>query len=381
MVAAPDRSGDGAQPHRLQRPPHELRDPGRQAERAARGVLRGQGRGRRGADRHRGALDPPDRLALREAHPRLPPRRHPRLPAHHRRRAPPPRADLRPDQPQRRPGLLDVHPPAGVGAVGRRRPAVPGGAQGRRRRRDRRDRRRLRPGRRALRRGRVRRHRAPVLPLLHRAGLPLARHEPAHRPLRRLAGEPRPPAARAGRRGAAGDRVGSGARRAHLRRRADRGRHHHRRGRAGRRAGGGQRSRRLHQHLDRRGHREPLHDRGVDAHPAGLRPVHPVGHPQGRRPPGDRGGALQGSPPGRAGAGRGALRPRGRGAGPDRRCRLRGQGPCRRGRGDQALPVVQPGVRGPDGAEPLARLHREPPHRPGVRAPGDARAHGASEAR
>ena len=72
--------------------------------------------------------------------------------------------------------------------------------------------------------------------------------------------------------------------------------------------------------------------------------------------------------PGRAGAGRGALRPRRRGAGPDRRCRLRGQGPRRRGRGDPALPVVQPGVRRADGAQPLARLHREPPHRPGVRA-------------
>ena len=37
----------------------------------------------------------------------------------HRRRAPPRRADLRPDQPQRRPGVVDVLPPAGVGAVAR----------------------------------------------------------------------------------------------------------------------------------------------------------------------------------------------------------------------------------------------------------------------
>ena len=85
-------------------------------------------------DHHRGALDPPDRLALREADPRLPPRGDPRLPAHHRRRPPPPHADLRPDQPQRRPGVVDVHPPAGVGAVAGGRPAVPRGAQGGRRR-------------------------------------------------------------------------------------------------------------------------------------------------------------------------------------------------------------------------------------------------------
>ena len=98
------------------RPPHELRR-GRPADRAARRLLRGPGRGRRRADHHRGALDPPDRLALREADPRLPPRGHPRLPAHHRRRAPPRHADLRPDQPQRRPGVGHVHPAAGVGAV------------------------------------------------------------------------------------------------------------------------------------------------------------------------------------------------------------------------------------------------------------------------
>ena len=103
-------------------------------DRAARGVLRRAGGRRRRADHHRGALDPPDRLALREADPRLPPRRHPRLPAHHRGGPPPPHADLRPDQPQRRPGVVDVHPPAGVGAVAGGRPAVPRGAQGGRRR-------------------------------------------------------------------------------------------------------------------------------------------------------------------------------------------------------------------------------------------------------
>ena len=32
-------------------------------------------------------------------------------------------------------------------------------------------------------------------------------------------------------------------------------------------------------------------------------------------------------------------------------------------RGHPAVPVVQPGVRRADGAEPVARLHREPAHR------------------
>ena len=59
-------------------------------------------------------------------------------------------ADLRPDQPQRRPGLGDVQPPAGVGAVTGGRSAVPRGAEGGRPARDRRDRRRLRDGRRPL---------------------------------------------------------------------------------------------------------------------------------------------------------------------------------------------------------------------------------------
>ena len=59
-------------------------------------------------------------------------------------------------------------------------------------RRDRRDRRRLRTRRRALRRGRLRRHRAAVLALVDRARVPLPRHQPAHRRLRRFAREPRP---------------------------------------------------------------------------------------------------------------------------------------------------------------------------------------------
>ena len=38
----------------------------------------------------------------------------------------------------------------------------------------------------------------------------------------------------------------------------------------------------------------------------------------------------------------------------------------RRHRGDPPLSVVQPGVRRPDGPQPVAGLHREPPHRPRI---------------
>ena len=108
----------GAEPDRVLGAPHQLR-PRRQADRAARRVLRGARGGRHRADHHRGALDPSDRLAVREADPRVPPRRDPRLPRDHRRGAPPSHADLRPDQPQRWPGVVDVLAPAGVGAVSR----------------------------------------------------------------------------------------------------------------------------------------------------------------------------------------------------------------------------------------------------------------------
>ena len=179
----------GPQPHRVLGPPHELR-PRRPPDRTARRVLRRPGRRRHGADHHGGALDPPHRLAVREADPRLPPRRDPRLPADHRRRAPPPGADLRPAQPQRRPGVVDVHPPARLGALAGGRSTVPGGAQGGHDGGDRRDRRRLRARRRALRRRWLRRHRAAVQPLVDRARLPLPRHQPPHRRLRRQPGQP-----------------------------------------------------------------------------------------------------------------------------------------------------------------------------------------------
>ena len=367
MEPAGARPGHGAQPDRVLGAPHELR-PRRAADRAARRLLRRAGRRRCRADHHRGALDAPDGLALREADPRVPPRRHPRLPAHHRGRAPPPRADLRPDQPQRRAGVVDVHAAAGLGAVARRRPAVPGGPEGRQRRRDRRDRRRLRDRGRALRRGRLRRHRAAVQPLVHRARLPLPRHEPPHRRLRRLAGQPDQDPPRDRRRRAPRDRDPPGTRRAAVRRRAHRGRHDHRRSRRGGADRRGVRPRRLRQHVDRRGDGDAVHDRGVDARAARLRAVHPVGDAPGHRPAGRRCRPLQGPAAGGAGARRGSLRPRRRRARPDRRRRLRGQGPRRGHRGDPALPVVQPGVRRADGPEPLARLHREPADGPRSRA-------------
>ena len=357
------RPGRGAQPHRLLGAPHQLR-PKRAADRSARGLLRRTRCRRNRADHHRGTLHPPHRLALREADPRLPPRRHPRLPKDHRRRTSSPRADLRPDQPQRRPGLVDVLAAAGVGTVAGRRPALPRGPQSRHPRRDRRDRRRLRTGGRTLRRRRLRRHRTAVLTQLDRARFPLPRHQPPHRRLRRLARESGPPPRRHRHRRPQGDRARHGARRADLRRRTDRTRHHDRRCRSNLRDRRGNRPGRLHQHLDRRGDGEPVHDRGVDAHPARLRDVHPVSDPQGSRPAGGWRRAIQGSTPGRASAGRGSLRSRRRGPRADRRRRLRGEGSSRRHRRDTAVPVVQPGVRGPDGSQPLARLHRE------SRAPG-----------
>ena len=90
----------------------------------------GPGGRRSRPDHHRGALHPRHRLALREADPRVRPRGHPRLPPDHRGRPRPRRADPRPDQPQRRPGLLAVLAPAGVGPQPGARPAVPRGAEG-----------------------------------------------------------------------------------------------------------------------------------------------------------------------------------------------------------------------------------------------------------
>ena len=210
-------------------------------------------------------------------------------------------------------------------------------------------------GRRALRRGRVRRHRTAVQPQLDRARLPVARHQPPHRRVRRQHREPGAAAGGDRRRRAQGHRQPAGARRAHLRRRAHRGRHHHRRRGAHRQDRRGHRPGRLHQHLDRRRHGQPVHDRGEHAHPARVRDVHPVGVPQGGRPARGRRRPVQGPAAGRAGPRRGPLRPRRRGARPDRRPRLRRQGPRRRHRRHPPVPVVQPGVRRPHGPQPLAR--------------------------
>ena len=110
--------------------------------------------------------------------------------------------------------------------------------------RDRRDRRRLRDRRRALRRGRLRRHRAAVQPLVDRPRLPLPGHQPPHRRLRRLARRTGPGCcceivAAVRRR----DRQPARPRRAAVRRRADRGRHDDRRGGRGRPHGRGDRAR------------------------------------------------------------------------------------------------------------------------------------------
>ena len=95
--------------------------------------------------------------------------------------------------------------------------------------------------------------------------------------------------------------------------------------------------------------------------PPGYALFIPVGDPQGGRPARRRRRPLQGPAAGRAGAGRGPLRPRRRRARPDRRRRLRRQGPGRRDRRHPPVPVVQPGVRRADGPEPLARAASRTP--------------------
>ena len=179
------------EPDRLLRPSHELR-PRRQPDGATRRLLRGACSGWRRADHHRGALDPPDRLALREAHPRLPPRRDPRVPTRSRMpsTATAPRSS-----------------PRSTTTAARHRRCTPGCPSGRRRRSPTRCSARSRrrsplprstrsspgtPRRRALRGGRVRRDRAPVLALVDRARLPVARHEPRTDDVRREPREPRP---------------------------------------------------------------------------------------------------------------------------------------------------------------------------------------------
>ncbi len=108
-----DRAGGRGEPRRLRRPSHQLRRR-RPAYGPARGLLRGPCRRRRRPRHHRRALHPRDRLAIREDDPRLPPRCAPRLQADHRGGPPPRDADLRPDQPRRRPGLRGCTPPAPV---------------------------------------------------------------------------------------------------------------------------------------------------------------------------------------------------------------------------------------------------------------------------
>ena len=100
--------------------------------------------------------------------------------------------------------------------------------------------------------------------------------------------------------------------------------------------------------------------------PPELRAVHPLRAAQGRRPAGGRrraGSRTRCRPSGRwpratatSSAWCGARSPT-----PTSSAKARA-GPAPR---HPAVPVVQPGVRGPHGPQPLARLHREPPHRPG----------------
>ncbi len=320
--------------------------------------------GRCRPDHHRGALDPPDRLALREAHPRVPPRGGRRLPADHRRRPRPRRARSSP-----RSTTTAARPPRCTRdcRCGRRaRSPTPCSARSRRRSSP----------------TRSPRSSTATPPWPATAWPAASTASSSSAPTRRSCGAscPRPPTggptptaarwptgpaccSRSSTPSASTIGARPGPRGAHLRRRAHRGRHRDR-GRRGRGPDGrGHRPGRLHQHLDRRGHGHPVHDRGQHAGPAGLRPVHPERHPGRRRPAGGRGRAVQGPAPGRPGPGRRRVRPGRRGPGPDRRPRLRRQGPFRPRHRHPHLPVLQPGVRRPDGAQPVARLHREPARR------------------
>ena len=341
---------------------------GRAAHRAARRLLRGPGGGRRRPDHHRGALDPPHRLAVREADPRLQPRRSSPATgaspsAVHAHDVP----DLRPDQPQRRPGVEHVH--AGC-RCGRPSPVpdplfreVPKAVEPHEIARDRR---RLRRGGRALHAtagstasscsARTRPScggscpRPPTSGPTATAG-PLANRA---RLLLEIVDAVRDGDRRRARPSGCGSAATSSSRaapasttRSTVARMVE-----------------ADRPGRLHQHLDRGGHRHPVHDRGQHAGPAGLRHVHPERHPQGggaARWSGSAGSRTRCRPTGRSTTGHcdlvGVVR--GQIADPD----FARQGPVRPRRRHPDLPVVQPGVRRPDGAQPLARLHREPPHR------------------
>ena len=230
---------------------------GRPADRAARRLLRGPGRRRRRADHHRGALDPSDRLALREADPRLPPRRDPRLPA----RSPTPCT-----------ATACRSSPRSTTTAARRARCTRGCRCGRRRRS---------PTRCSARCPRRSTHAeiaeivagyARVAEHCAEGGFDGIELQCSHSSIVRgflspatnrrtddyggIARQPGPAAARDRRRRARGDRRRPGARRAALRRRADRGRHDDRRRGRGRPDGRGNGPGRLHQHLDRRRHGE-----------------------------------------------------------------------------------------------------------------------------
>ena len=366
MVAAPARSGHGAQPHRLLRPPDELRrgtacrpsstpPTTRPAPPAAAGLIITE-------EHSTHPTDWPYEKLIHGFHRDVIPGYRRITDAVHRHR----RADLRPDQPQRRPGVVDVHPAAGVGAVAGRRPAVPRGAQG--------GRPRPRSPRSSPATPTVAEHCAEggfdgielqCSPLVDRARLPLAGHQPAHRRLRRAPREPGPAAARDRRRRARASSATGLA--------------------LGVRLCGDElidggttidEAVEVARMVEATGQVDYINTSiGVatatlfmieaSMHvPPGYALFIPSAHPQGGRPARRRRRPVQGPAAGRAGAGRGPLRPRRRRARPDRRRRLRRQGPRRRHRRDPAVPVVQPGVRRADGPQPLARLHREPAHRP-----------------
>ncbi len=344
------------------------------AERAARRLLRGAGGRRGGAHHHRGALDPPDRLALREADPRLPSARSSRATG---------------ASPTRSTATTRRSSPRSTTTAGRARACTAGCRCGRPLRSP------TRCSARSPRRSTGTRSprsstATPGWPATAREGgfdgvelqcshssivrgflSPATNRrtdeyggslENRSRLLLQICG-----------RGARGDRAGPGPRRAALRRRADRGRHH-----------ASTTPWRSPRRVEATGHVDYINtsigvatatlymiEASMQVPPAyalwiasALRkavslPVVGVGR---FKDPLQADRALSEGHADLIGVVRG----------PDRRRRLRPQGARRARVVDPQLPLVQPGVRGPDGAQPMARVHREPPRR--ARGPGVAAA-------
>ena len=194
-----------------------------------------------------------------------------------------------------------------------------------------------------VREGGARRRRGPCRPRLPAPGVPVAGHQPAHRPLRRVVREP---AALHGRGGGRGPR----RRRAGLRgRHPDRRGRHRRRGpgRGLRRGGGGPRGHRPHRLRQRHLRQLPraAQDHRRHARALGLRAAHQRGGHEGGLGAHPRDRPLPHPGRGRRGDPHRAGRPGRHDQGPHRRPRHRAQDDGRSSRRGPAVHRLQPGLR------------------------------------